>query len=139
MCTTNNSQLPIVYACSGCSNLAQLANDLALWLHQDGNAQMASIAGVAGHVDTHLAILHSGRPVIALDGCYRGCVSQCLSQEHVDPRWHVQLDSCGIAAQAEGSCSLQETFAAMQYVCEHIGLVADEHFIDHVKGPKSLP
>ena len=42
--------LPLVYSCSGCSNLAQLANDLALRLDRDGLAEMSCIAGVGGDV-----------------------------------------------------------------------------------------
>ncbi len=38
--------LPLVYACSGCSNVAQLANDLALRLDRARLAEMSCIAGV---------------------------------------------------------------------------------------------
>ena len=40
--------LPLVYACSGCSNVAQLANDLALRLDRAGAAAggMADVAGL---------------------------------------------------------------------------------------------
>ncbi len=39
---------PLVYACSGCSNVAQLANDLALILNRKNLAEMSSIAGIGG-------------------------------------------------------------------------------------------
>lgn len=42
--------LPLVYACSGCSNVAQLANDLALRLDRARLAEMSCIAGVGGDV-----------------------------------------------------------------------------------------
>lgn len=137
MCTFTQSRLPVVYTCSGCSNLAQLANDIGLWLHQNNHAQMASIAGVAGQVDVHLATLRSGRPVVAIDGCYRDCVKLSLQQQDVQPRWHIRLDKLKIDMRSEGSCTLQETFAAMQYVSARMGLEQDEHFSDHLKPPLS--
>ena len=41
---------PLVYACSGCSNVAQLANQLAVELDRSGAAQMSCISGVGGGV-----------------------------------------------------------------------------------------
>ncbi|HAQ85985.1 MAG TPA: zinc-binding protein, partial [Pseudomonas sp.] len=43
-------RLPLVYACSGCSNVAQLANTLAVRLDRAGLAEMSCIAGVGGRV-----------------------------------------------------------------------------------------
>lgn len=135
MCTYSESSLPLVYTCAGCSNLAQLANDIGLWLHQHQHAQMASIAGVAGQVDIHLATLHSGRPVVAIDGCERSCVQRCLQQCALQPNWHICLDALNIQMRNEGSCSLTETFSAMQYVSAQLGFNADQHFSDHLKSP----
>ncbi|MCC5878952.1 MAG: putative zinc-binding protein [Idiomarina sp.] len=137
MCTYSESSLPVVYTCAGCSNLAQLANDIGLWLHQNQHAQMASIAGIAGQVDIHLAVLASGRPVIAIDGCQRDCVKLCLQQHDCQPNWHIRLDKLDIAMRSEGSCSLSETFTAMQYVSAQMGLDPDQHFADHLKSPQS--
>ncbi len=37
------TDLPLVYSCSGCSNVAQLANDIAVKLNSDGIAEMSCI------------------------------------------------------------------------------------------------
>ena len=42
------SRPPLVYSCSGCSNAAQMANQMALWLDCEGEAEMSCIAGVGG-------------------------------------------------------------------------------------------
>lgn len=44
----NDDSLPLVYACSGCSNVAQLANTIAVRLDRAGLAEMSCIAGVGG-------------------------------------------------------------------------------------------
>ncbi|MFM2427654.1 MAG: hypothetical protein RL707_1481, partial [Pseudomonadota bacterium] len=48
--------LPLVYACSGCSSAAQLANQVALQLDRRGIAEMSCIAGVGGDVPYLLKI-----------------------------------------------------------------------------------
>ncbi|WP_317850995.1 MULTISPECIES: putative zinc-binding protein, partial [unclassified Pseudomonas] len=45
-----SNALPLVYSCSGCSNVAQLANTVALRLDRAGLAEMSCIVGVGGHV-----------------------------------------------------------------------------------------
>lgn len=76
----NNSSLPLVYACSGCSNAGQLANALALRLHREEYAEMSCIAGVGGDVPALLRLLSRPRPVLALDGCALRCVAACLER-----------------------------------------------------------
>ena len=41
---------PLVYSCSGCSDVAQLANEVAVRLDHAGHAEMSCIAGVGGGV-----------------------------------------------------------------------------------------
>ncbi len=45
-----NDALTLVYSCSGCSSVAQMANHLALRLDHEGLAEMSCIAGVGGDV-----------------------------------------------------------------------------------------
>jgi uncharacterized metal-binding protein len=70
--------LPLVYSCSGCSNVAQLANSLALRLDRACLAEMSCIAGVGGHVPALVNKAKSGRLIVALDGCPLHCVKGCL-------------------------------------------------------------
>ena len=46
---------PLLYACSGCSSAAQMANHLAVKLDRDGAAEMSCIAGVGGDVPSLVA------------------------------------------------------------------------------------
>ena len=61
-------KLPIVYSCSGCSSVAQMANYIAICLDRGGHAEMSCIAGVGGDVPSLVRVAKSGRPVVALDG-----------------------------------------------------------------------
>ncbi|WP_296058923.1 putative zinc-binding protein [uncultured Amphritea sp.] len=83
--------LPLVYACSGCSDVAQLANDVAVRLDHRNKAEMSCIAGVGGGVPSLVRTACSGRPIIAIDGCRLHCVAACLEQCSVVADRHVRL------------------------------------------------
>ena len=67
--TRNQDKLALVYACSGCSSAAQLANHVAVQLDRQGVAEMSCIAGVGGDVPSLVKTATSGRAIVALDGC----------------------------------------------------------------------
>ncbi len=95
-----HEQLSLVYACSGCSSAAQLANHLAVRLDREGNAEMSCIAGVGGHVPklvrTAQEAAQTGRPIIAIDGCALSCVQASLAQHGLAPTVHIQLAHRGV-------------------------------------------
>jgi len=88
--------LPLVYACSGCSSAAQLANHVALRLDREGEAEMSCIAGVGGNVPHLVKIAQAGRPILALDGCVLECTRSSLAQRGVTPTQHVLLNEQGV-------------------------------------------
>lgn len=92
----HNVTLPLVYACSGCSSAAQLANHIAVRLDRAGLAEMSCIAGVGGDVPNLVGIAKSGRRIVALDGCPLACAKNCLARHQVSPDVHVLLNELGI-------------------------------------------
>lgn len=99
---------PLVYSCSGCSNVAQLANTLALRLDRAGIAEMSCIAGVGGGVAALLRTARSGRAVVAIDGCKLACARACLQQAGVEPDLHVMLGDFGLRKRFGADCSEQD-------------------------------
>ena len=87
---------PLVYACSGCSSAAQLANHVAVRLDRSGVAEMSCIAGVGGDVASLVKTARSGRPIIALDGCPLVCVQSSLERHGITPARHYQLQQYGV-------------------------------------------
>ncbi|GGB99302.1 hypothetical protein GCM10011352_26850 [Marinobacterium zhoushanense] len=88
---TKRRDLPLVYACSGCSDVAQLANDVAVRLDHQGKAEMSCISGVGGGVQALVRVARSGRPIIAIDGCPLHCTAACLANCEIEPDEHVRL------------------------------------------------
>ena len=95
-----HEQLSLVYACSGCSSAAQLANHLAARLDREGTAEMSCIVGVGGHVPklvrTAQEAVQHGRPIVAIDGCALACVKASLAQHELSPTVHIQLAHRGV-------------------------------------------
>ena len=89
-------KLPLVYSCSGCSNVAQLANTLAVRLDRAGLAEMSCIVGVGGRVSSLVSKANSGRPILAIDGCRLQCVRGCLQQHGVEANVHLILSDQGL-------------------------------------------
>lgn len=93
---SRTANLPLVYACSGCSSAAQAANYIALKLDRDGVAEMSCIAGVGGNVPHLVNIARAGRPILALDGCALNCTLHCLQQRGLKADRHLQLQHYGV-------------------------------------------
>jgi len=87
---------PLVYSCSGCSNIAQLANQIAIELDRDGVAEMSCIAGVGGGVASLVKKAKSGREIISFDGCHSHCVKNCLANHQIQSTYHYTLTDFGI-------------------------------------------
>ena len=97
--------LPLVYSCSGCSNVAQLANNVALRLDREGLAQMSCIVGVGGQVPALVNLARSGRWILALDGCPLQCVASCLRQHGLQADKHLILSQQGLRKRYGEDCS----------------------------------
>jgi len=109
-----NKNLPLVYSCSGCSDVAQLANTLALRLSQQKLAEMSCISGVGGKVPALVKVARSGRRILALDGCGLQCSSACLQQVGVTPDLHVRLHEQGFHKHYDQLYSNEEQEQAWQ-------------------------
>lgn len=111
-----SNQKPLVYACSGCSNVAQLTNDLAVVLDREGIAEMSCIAGIGGRIKSLVKVAQSGRPILALDGCPLNCVRQTLATVNVVPTWHIEVTSFGYKKARQQDCSLGAAYELLQHI-----------------------
>ncbi len=102
------SEKSLVYACSGCSNVAQLANDVAVALDRRGVAEMSCIAGVGGGVPKLVKVARSGRHIIAIDGCPLHCVRHCLDKVGVHPDQHFTLTRMGLRKKYREDCNASD-------------------------------
>lgn len=116
-----DSTLPLVYSCSGCSNVAQLANSLALRLDRTGLAEMSCIVGVGGHVATLVNKARSGRRILALDGCPLQCVENCLKQHGLHADVHLILSQHGLRKRYGEDCTEEQSDELFEEIKQLIG------------------
>ncbi|MBI2479847.1 MAG: putative zinc-binding protein [Planctomycetia bacterium] len=88
-------RLPLLFACSGCSNAGQLANDLAVELHRRGLAEMSCLAGI-GAGKQHFLKQLAGREVWIIDGCAIECSLGVFDQVRELVDVHIRLHDLGI-------------------------------------------
>jgi uncharacterized metal-binding protein len=101
--------LPLVYACSGCSAAAQLANGLAVRLDRAGLAEMSCIAGIGGDVPSLLKKARSGRAIVVLDGCPLHCARNCLARHAIPVGVHIDLSESGVRKRMHEDPSPEES------------------------------
>ncbi len=108
--------LPLVYACSGCSSAAQLANHVAVRMDRTALAEMSCIAGVGGDVPQLVKLATSGRPILALDGCPLECVRNSLARHQVTPTRHYQLHKYGVKKRNHQDFDPEQAQAVLAHI-----------------------
>lgn len=127
MCEERPSQdRSLVYSCSGCSSAAQLANEVALRLDRQGDAEMSCIAGVGGDVVPLVRLAKSGRPIVAIDGCALACVQHCLARHDVVPTKHYVLRELGIPKNPHQNPDPNDVTQAYERIRREIGKKLDQ-------------
>jgi uncharacterized metal-binding protein len=120
MMKADSDNKPLVYACSGCSNVAQLANDLALILNRKNLAEMSSIAGIGGNITKFIKTAQSGRSILAIDGCPLNCVKQCLATINVVPTWHIEFTKFGFKKRAHEDYVVTDAYDLLELLPHEI-------------------
>jgi len=118
--TKVKSGKPIVYACSGCSNLAEIAHNISLNLDDDGIAEMSCVAGVVGNVIPMMELANSGRPIIAIDGCDLSCTKACLEVSGLHADYHYQMSDLGLQKRNKLDDSLTDNAIAIKSIYEQL-------------------
>jgi uncharacterized metal-binding protein len=116
----NTEFKPLVYACSGCSSAAQMANYLAIRLDRKGTAEMSCIAGVGGNVKKLVMLALSGRKIITIDGCPLGCTKACLKNHAISPDLSIELTALGVSKKNHTDFDLSEAAIILQNMEEGI-------------------
>ena len=132
----DQEKLTLVYACSGCSSAAQLANHLAVRLDREGSAEMSCIAGVGGHVPklvrTAQEAARRGRPIVALDGCALACVRASLAQHDLQPTVHIQLAQRGVKKVYRTDFDEDQAHTLLSEVREQVQTLNAQYAMQHL-------
>ncbi|WP_196159439.1 putative zinc-binding protein [Reinekea sp. G2M2-21] len=97
--------IPVVYSCSGCSSVAQLANDIAITLDREHIAEMSCIAGLGGDVPSLVKKAKSSTNIIAIDGCHLRCTKETLARHEIIAAVEIVLTDFGLKKKLEQNVS----------------------------------
>jgi len=86
----------MILACSGGSNVGQLANQAAVELTQEGSGKMYCLAGIGGHLGGFVQSAKDVPEMVAIDGCSVGCAKAILENADVPLKGYVVLTDLGI-------------------------------------------
>jgi len=111
---------PIVYSCTGCSNLARMAHDIALNMDSDGIAEMSCISGVIGKVEPIQKIASEGRPIIIIDGCDLSCTKSCADACGMKVDKYYKISDFGFEKRSKWQDSLTENSIAMNKIYDDL-------------------
>ena len=94
-CLCGSSDVRVV-ACSGASNVGQIANQAALELARQKVAGFFCLAGVGAHIK---GMVKSGKEaglMVAIDGCPVQCAAKTLQHAEIEPAIQVIVTDLGI-------------------------------------------
>lgn len=86
----------MILACSGGSNVGQLANQVAVELTQEGFGKMYCLAGIGGHLSGFVQSAKDVPQLVAVDGCSTGCAKAILEHAEVPILSYLVLTELGI-------------------------------------------
>lgn len=108
--------IPVIYSCSGCSNVARISHDISLNLDADNIAEMSCVSGVIGNVEPIKAMAMSARKIIAIDGCRLSCTKKCLDECKVNVDYYFVITDLGIEKRDKWQDSIIDNSIAMKHI-----------------------
>lgn len=95
-CDPGQKKKTLIFACSGASNVGQLANAAAVELAEQGRGTFYCIAGIGAHLSGMLETARIADEIVAIDGCPASCVKCILEHAGLPVHRHVMVTSLGI-------------------------------------------
>ncbi|VVB71800.1 DGC domain protein [uncultured archaeon] len=94
-CRCGSSDVRVV-ACSGASNVGQIANQAAIELAREKVAGFFCLAGVGAHIK---AMVKSGKEadlMISIDGCPVQCAAKTMQHAEIEPAIQIIVTDLGV-------------------------------------------
>ena len=90
-----NAGPKIIFACSGCADVGELADQAARKLTRDGAGRMACLAGISGRISGIVKSTEAAQSILAIDGCPLDCTRKTLDIAGFARVNHVRLSDLG--------------------------------------------
>lgn len=90
-----NAGPKIIFACSGCADVGELADQAARKLTRDGAGRMACLAGISSRVSGIVKSTEAAQSILAIDGCPLDCTRKTLDIAGLTKVNHLRLSDLG--------------------------------------------
>lgn len=90
-----NAGPKIIFACSGCADVGELADQAARKLTRDGAGKMACLAGISGRISGIVKSTQAAQSILAIDGCPLDCTRKTLEIAGLAKVNHLRLSDLG--------------------------------------------
>jgi len=114
----------MILACSGGSNVGQLANKVAVELTQEGFGKMYCLAGIGGHLSGFVQSAKDVPQMVAIDGCATCCSKAILEHAEVPVKSYLILTDLGIEKNKNFQLSRAEIDRVKNAVKEACGRIS---------------
>ena len=114
----------MILACSGGSNVGQLANQAAVELTQEGFGKMYCLAGIGGHLSGFVQSAKDVPQMVAIDGCATCCSKTTLEHAEVPVKSYLILTDLGIEKNKNFQLSRAEMDRVKNAVKEACGRIS---------------
>ncbi len=86
----------ILLACSGASDVGEIADRAARMLRRDGVGKMSCLIGIATGVEDIAGKVRAACKILVIDGCSTECGKKAMRQGGIDRYLHLRLDDLGM-------------------------------------------
>jgi uncharacterized metal-binding protein len=91
-----NDKVPLVFACSGASNVGEIADLAARKLYRKGVTVMDCPSALSGRIKKQIEKVRKASRAIVIDGCDKDCVARTLINAGFSSYAHIRLDDLGL-------------------------------------------
>ena len=84
-CCCNNTITRLVYSCSGCADVGEIADQVARKLTREGYGKMTCLASISADISGTIASARGADENITVDGCSVACARKTLENIGVNP------------------------------------------------------
>jgi uncharacterized metal-binding protein len=109
-----------VVACSGASNVGQIANQAAIELAKEKVAGFFCLAGVGGHIKGMVKSAKEAGLMVAIDGCPVQCAAKTLQHAEIEPAIQVIVTELGIEKSHDISLDEKDCSKVVEKVKEEL-------------------
>lgn len=111
-----------LYACSGASNVGQMANKIAVELTKKGRGRMMCTAGIGSRIPGIMKSTEGTDEIFVIDGCSLNCTKKSLELAGFTVGTHVVLTELGIAKNKQLDVDANEINEVLIKVEEALGI-----------------